>query len=219
MGVRPFPVRRFDDLAIANRPISETVAKVRCRSTEFNSPVDLSEAHPRITARSERARRRHPTGDARRKVSRSTRALQRDTGLRRAAAFRLSSGRAILGWRLPHKVAPLAYSWKPGVNIARSAGTSPRAGDLVASHGRLDEECTTKARAFAPSSLGGAGIEPASSTVRGPPSRAKTLFFTVSMFKNRKKCRRSQGFPDAFPDREIASYVRGEYPRGASDSE
>jgi hypothetical protein len=92
MGVRPVPVRRFDDLAIANRPIPETVAKVRCRSTEFNCPVDPSEAHPRITARSERAHLHHPIGDAPGRVPRSALAFQPDTGLGRAAVCRAHPG-------------------------------------------------------------------------------------------------------------------------------
>jgi hypothetical protein len=129
VDVRQVPVRRFGDLAIANRPNSITSAKLQCRSTKFNYAANPSEAHPRITARSERTRLHHPIGGGPGRVTRSALAFQPDTGLGRAAVCRAHPGRAISGWRLPLKVAPLAFSWKPGVNIARSAGTSSRAGD------------------------------------------------------------------------------------------
>jgi hypothetical protein len=95
----------------------------------FNGPVDPSEAHPRITARSERAHLHHPIGDAPGRVPRSTRGCtvtpdsegQPYAERLRVGYFRMESAAQTRTTRLS--------VGSPGVIVTGSAGTSPRAGD------------------------------------------------------------------------------------------
>ena len=123
-------------------------------SPSSTAPVDPSEAHPRITARSERAHLHHPIGDAPGRVPRSTRgctvtpdsegqpyAERLRGGLFQDGECRLNSHHSPINRKSGRDHHWFRRHFAPGWR-------------LRASHGRGDEERAAKARAFAPSSFG-----------------------------------------------------------------